>query len=228
MRLPTRRIAPIVLLTLLALGCSSSPSPESASPPPGGPPPSPPTSNNSLERGFTRLVSGAGDSVGSIPGAQDAPYRFRFRQISPPSDRFTFQDRDLSFYFKPSPDALHFQVENRQDRPVWIDWDRSTFYDPIGNTGKVAHSSTRWFDRFNVQTQTQIAGLGRYGDYLLPMESLVDPAGSPNQIHLPLLPQDTTSPQYTDKEFAVDLVFIVEDRPKTYSFRFKVASVIPQ
>jgi hypothetical protein len=212
------RLALATALGLALLGCSSGPGPEA--------PPAPPVA--APQRGFSRIVSGAGDSVGSIPGAPDAPFRYRFRQIMPGSDRFTFQDRDLSFYFKPSPDALHFQVENRQDRPVWIDWDRSTFYDPLGNSGKIAHSTTRWADRFNAQALTQIPGLARYGDYLLPLESLVDPSGSPNQLHLPLLPQDATSPHYNDKEFGVDLVFVVEDRPRTYTFRFKVASVIPQ
>ena len=61
---------------------------------------------------------------------------------------------------------------------------------------------------------------------MLPLDFLVDPAGNPNQLHLALLPQDATAPQYSDREFGVDLVFNVEDRPRTYSFRFKVASVI--
>ena len=177
---------------------------------------------------MSTIVSGAGDSVGSIPGDPNAPYVFRFRQVEPASDRFTFQDRDLSFYFKPTPDALHFQVENRQNRPVWIDWERSTFYDPQGGSGKVAHSSSRWGDRFKAQGSTQISGLQRYGDYVLPMEYLLeDPRGS-QQLHRSLLPEDSTSPQYTDRVFGVDLVFLVEDRPRTYVFRFKVASVIPR
>jgi hypothetical protein len=172
-------------------------------------------------------VVGAGDSVQSIPGSPNAPYVFRFRQIDPPSDRFVFQDRELSFFFKPTPDALHFQIENRQNRPVWIEWERSTFYDPFGNSGKVAHGTTTWADRFQSQPATQIAGLQRYGDYVLPLTYLLDPAGGV-QLHRPLIPEDSTSPQYTDRVFGVDLVFIVEDRQRTYPFRFRVASVIPR
>ena len=48
------------------------------------------------------------------------------------------------------------------------------------------------------------------------------------QIHRPLLPQDITAPQYTDREFGIDLVFLIEDRPRVYPFRFRVASVIPR
>jgi hypothetical protein len=173
-------------------------------------------------------VSGADDSTAAAPGSATALYRYRFTQVLPSSERFTFQDRDLSFYFRPSPSALFFQVENRQDRPVWIEWDRSVFLDPREGTGQVAHSPTRWADRFNVQSPTQIAGLQRYSDYVLPMDYLVDPAGSDQQLHRPLLPEDTTAPQFSDKEFGVDLVFRIEDQPRTYSFRFKVASVIPR
>ena len=174
------------------------------------------------------LVSGADDSTASAPGSATALYRYRFTQVLPGSERFTFQDRDLSFYFRPSPNALYLQVENRQDRPVWIEWDRSVFHDPREGTGQIAHATTHWADRFNVQAPTQIAGLQRYSDYVLPMDYLVDPAGSDQQLHRPLLPEDTTAPQFSDKEFGVDLVFRIEDQPRTYSFRFKVASVIPK
>ena len=173
------------------------------------------------------LVVGANDSLASALGSPTALYRFRFTQVMPGSERFTFQDRDLSFYFRPSPSALYFQVENRQDRPVWIEWDRSVFYDPREGSGQVAHETTRWADRFNVLAPTQIVGLQRYSDYLMPLDYLVDPGANDQQLHRPLLPEDSTAPMYSDKEFGVDLVFRIEDQPRTYSFRFKVASVIP-
>ena len=200
------------------MGCSSSPSPESAQPPPAA----------ATEPSLPTIVSGADDSVGAVPGSPDALSRFRFRQIDPPSDRFNFQDRDLSFYFKPAPDALHLQVENRQNRPVWIDWDRSVFYDSDGTIGKVAHSTTRWADRFQAQTKTQIAGLQRVSDFVFNFEDLLDPAGAPEQLHRQLLPEDQTAPLYADRSFGVDLAFLVEDKPRSYSFRFKVVSVIPR
>jgi hypothetical protein len=172
-------------------------------------------------------VVGASDTVESIPGAPNAPYVFRFRQIDPPSDRFTFQDRELSFFFKPTPDALYFQIENRQNRAVWIEWERSTFYDPVGNSDKVAHGTTTWSDRFKTQAATQIPGLQRYGDFVLPLSYLLDPTGGV-QTHRPLIREDSTSPQYTDRVFGVDLALTVEDRPRVYNFRFKIASVIPR
>jgi hypothetical protein len=171
-------------------------------------------------------VVGAADSLAPVPGSADALYRYRFRQADPLTDRFTFQDRELSFYFRPTPDALHFQVENRQDRPVWIQWERSTFTDPNGGTGRVAHESTAWQDRFKTQADTQIPGLKTYSDYVLPLDYLLDPAGSDQQIHRPLLPEDQTAPQYADRVFGVDLTFLVEGQSRTYSFRFRVASVI--
>lgn len=204
-------------LGLLLFGCGPAPAPESVAPPPAPDP------------GLSGVVIGASDSVGAIPGSPDALFRYRFRQIDPASDRFTFQDRELSFYFKPTPDALHFQVENRQDRPVWIVWERSAFIDPDGRSGKVAHSTTRWDDRFKVQPDTQIPGLQRYtGDYLLPLDYLFDPAGSTQQTHRPLFPEDQRAPQNEDKVFGVDLSFLIDERPRTYSFRFRVVSVIPR
>lgn len=204
-------------------GCGAGPVPESAQPPPATSP-----SGTGIRTGFESVVTGSADSVGATVGSPGAMYVYRFKQIDPGSDRFTFQDRDLSFYFRPTPDALHFQVENRQDRPVWIDWDRCTFLDPLGDTGKVAHATSTWRDRYGVQPRTQIPGLQRYSDYMFPVEYLLDPAGSPQQIHRPLFPEDASAPQYSDRTFGVDLVFLVEDRPRTYSFRFRVESVTPR
>jgi hypothetical protein len=182
----------------------------------------------STSAGPSGVVAGASDSVGSIPGSAGALYRYRFRQVEPPSDRFTFQDRELNFYFRPSPDALHFQIENRQDRPVEIDWDRCQITDPWGKTESVAHGSTRWDNRFSTQAPTTVLGLQRFGDYVFPMSYLVDPAGSTEQLHRPLFPEDTSAPQYTDKEVAISLVIRVEGQPRNYGFRFRAASVIPR
>jgi hypothetical protein len=199
------------VLTGLIASCSSAPSPE--------PVPTP-------QAGITRTVAGAQDSVEAIPGAPDAAYYYRFRQIDPASDRFQFQDRDLSFYFKPTPEALRFQVENRQNHLVWIVWDKSSFLDPTGRSGQIAHSTTRWVDRFKNEPDTQIPGLTTYADYVIPLDWLYDPAGSTEQLHRPLFPEDQRAPQYTDRLFGVDLSFLVDQRPVTYSFRFKVVSVI--
>ena len=61
---------------------------------------------------------------------------------------------------------------------------------------------------------------------MLPLDYLLDPAGSDQQLHRPLFPEDHTAIQYADRTFGVDLVMTVEERPVTYSFRFRVASVI--
>jgi hypothetical protein len=175
------------------------------------------------------VVSGASDSVGALPGSDAALFRYRFKLVEPASDRFTFFDRDLSFYFKPSPDALHFQIENKQDRPVVIDWERCSIIDPLGRADKVAHQGTRWVERFGSQTPTTILGLQRYGDYVFPQSYLLDPGSSQDQLHRPLYPEDSSAPQYTDREVRLTLeIRGVEERPRDYLFRIKAVSVIPR
>jgi hypothetical protein len=178
------------------------------------------------ETGYTSIVVGAPDSAGWQVSVEGAAYRYRFRQIVP-GGNFNFRDRELSFFFRPSTDALHFQVENLTDRPIWIDWDRSIFLVPRGDVDRVAHASTRWQERNSPLSPTQIGGLQRYGDYMFPMSYLVDPAGKDEQFHRRLLPEDDTAIHYQDAEFGVDLVFTIDERPRSYTFRFKVASVIP-
>jgi hypothetical protein len=233
---PRWRLLLLAVVLGSGAGCASSPH---SSPHPTGAPPAdqapatPPASAETppdvgaTQPGLSNTYSGASDSTGGIPGAPDALYRYRFQQTQPGSSGFTYYDRDLSFYFRPSPDALYFQVQNKQARQVQIDWEKSVFYDPRGRTSKVAHAPTRWKDRYSVQTPTVVIPLQTYSDYLLPMDLLLDPAGSDQQLHLPLLREDQAAPQFSGATFGADLVFVIEDRPRTYSFRFKVASVIP-
>jgi hypothetical protein len=200
-------------------GCSAAPGPESLVPPPSTP------------VDVTQVVSGAPDSMGSVPGNSNSMYMFRFKQTEPSSSMFNFRDRDLSFYFRPAPASLYFRVENLQGRPVSIQWDESRFFDVNGRDGKVAHSSTRWKDRFSPLVMTQVQGRQQYGDYVFPMDYLVDPGaatGEDDQPHLPLVPEDSSAPTYSGRTFGVDLVFLVEDRPRTYRFRFQIQSVIPR
>lgn len=208
------RLLPLFLILVPAAvplaGCSSPPPPQSVAQP-GAP-----------------AADTAPDTSDSAPSSVDALYKYHFRQVEPASDRFTFQDRELSFYFRPAPDALHFQVENRQDRVVWVDWDRCEFIDPDGNRGKLAHSTTRWVDRFNVQSSSQIMGLQRYSDDLLPLDYLRDPGGSAQQMHRALFPEGASAPQYSGRDFGVDLIFRIDNVPRTYSFRFRVISVQPR
>ncbi len=220
MRTTPIRPALVAGACLLVAGCSAGPEPQGAAPPPAA--------HAALPE---QTVSGAPDTMGSVPGSSNALYVFRFKQTEPSSAQFNFRDRDLSFYFRPSPTALYFRVENLQGRPVYLQWDDCRFYDVNGRTEKVAHSTTRWQDRFSPLVQTQVPPQQQYGDYVFPMDYLVDPGttgGADEQPHLPLVPEDTSAPTYSGRSFGVDLVFLIEDRPRTYPFRFQIQSVIPR
>ncbi|NOT33333.1 MAG: hypothetical protein HOP12_04090 [Candidatus Eisenbacteria bacterium] len=230
----------VALLAWTVIGCASSHSADPA--PPATPantesvPPAtaetalPPRAGASETGadGYLRVVAGAGDSVGALISSRDNRYLFRFKQTLPASSQFNFQDRELSFFFRPTLEAVHFQVENRLNRPVVIDWERSAFLRATGGPDKIAHATTRWDDRFRSQTTTQIGGLQRYSDYVFPISSLVDPGGRDIQLHRVLFPEDEQAVQFVDREFGFDLAVEIDGRPVTYAFRFRVASVIPQ
>jgi hypothetical protein len=228
MRRPLLRVAVVAGFLALAAGCSAPIEPDatSAQPPPANAPVA--TTPAPANEGYTRIVAGSGDSTSALPGTAGAQYKYRFSMIQPTGERMAFQDRELSFYFRPSPASIYFQVENRQNRPVVLDWGRCIFYGPTGRTGRAAHSTTQWDQRYSSQSPITVSGLQRYGDYVFGMDYLVDPSGSGQQLHRVMFPEDEQAMQFTGKVYGMDLVFIVEDRPRTYSIRFKVDSVIQQ
>jgi hypothetical protein len=205
---------------LAAAGCGSTATPGLT----------PPPRTTVPERSASTAVSNAADSVGGIPGSPDALFVYKFRMTGPPGgSSFTYRDRDLSFSFRPSPNALYFGVENLQGRPVQIDWDKSTFYDATGRNTSVGHSTTRFRDRYSPDAQTQVMPQQRYSDYVFARDDLLDPGGTPDtQLRRPLLPEDTSAPTFAGKSFGVDLVFVIEGQPRTYPVRFQVQAVIPK
>jgi hypothetical protein len=230
---PLLRVAVLAAAVALVCGCSAPIEPEAthAQPPPAGDTPAAAPNEEAPARtaeGFSRIVAGSGDSTSALPGTVGAQYRYRFGMIQPSGENNAFQDRDLSFYFRPSPASIYFQVENRQNRPVVLDWGRCIFYGPTGRTERAAHSTTQWDQRFSSQSPITISGLQRYGDYVFGMDYLVDPSGSGRQLHRIMFPEDAQAMQFTGRVYGMDLVFLIEDRPRVYSVRFKVESVIPQ
>lgn len=218
---PRAVVVPILFACVLAAaGCGAS----------SGGGLAPPPRTTVPERPASTAVSNAADSVGGIPGSADAMFVYKFRMTGPPGgSSFAYRDRDVSFAFRPSPNALYFSVENLQGRPVQIDWDRSTFYDANGRSSKVGHSSTRWNDRYSPEAQTQVQPQQRYSDYVFSRDDLLDPGGTPDtQLRRPLLTEDTSAPTYSGRSFGVDLVFVIEGQPRTYPVRFQVAAVIPK
>lgn len=210
----------LAVVVCASAGCSSSAPPESAAPPAHSQP--------DAAASPSAIYSGAADSVSRLPGSPASLYRYRFKQIDPASDRFTYQDRELSFYFRPTPGAIHFQVENRTDKPISIDWDATRFIDQYGRTAETAHQPTTWANRYSAQAPTLIPGLQRYSDYVFSKDLLVDPGGSDEQLHRPLFPEDLNAPQMSDAEFGVIFTFIIDGSPREYPFRFRVVSVLPR
>jgi len=229
---PLIRVAVLIAAVAFVSGCSAPIEPEATQPPPAASAPvattpgeAPAPSGN----GFTRIVEGSADSTSALPGAAGAQYKYRFSMFLPSgSSNFAFQDRDLSFYFRPSPASIYFQIENRQNRQVVLDWSRCVFYGPTGRTERAAHNTTQWDQRYNAQSPITIPGLGRYGDYVFGMDYLVDPAGSGKQLHRVMFPEDEQALQFSGRAYGMDLYFLIDDRPRVYNVRFKVESVIPQ
>ena len=56
----------------------------------------------------------------------------------------------------------------------------------------------------------------------------VDGADLSQSLNRGPLPEDHAAPQYQDRQFAVNLTFVIEGQPRSYSFRYEVASVLPR
>ena len=221
-RFPYRFVMAAALGAAIA-GCSSSPAPEGSAPPPAAP---------AAAAAGSGIVSGAPDTAGAVPGSPNALYVFRFKQIDPSSSQFNYRDRDLSFYFRPSPSGLYFRVENLQGRPVQLDWDHSCLLrrERAFGQGRPRHHALERplrATRLHADRRRSSSSgttCSRSSTWWIP----VPPPAPTRSRTSRWCPRTRARPPTRAARSESTSCSSIEDRPRTYPFRFQVASVIPR
>lgn len=200
------RVASVLMAMVMFGGCGggAAQNPPAAAPPsdavaPATPPSAPgaPTTGQALS-----------DVVPAQPTSDPmaSGWRYRFDMVSPANDKFAITDRDFYLYFKPDTSAVHFQIENRRGVAVKILWDACSFTDVYGRTYRAVHRGTTYERRDQPQEVTWIQPRQRYGDYLIPVDVLLDPTAATGGAQRELLPTDLRAQSLVGRTYSCKLV----------------------
>jgi hypothetical protein len=212
--------ATALVLTVLVLGCSSSPPPGApAGAPPGAPPP--PTA------GGTPPAAGE-TPPGQPPGgaAVRRQMNYRFNMDSPANDEFAFYDEFVFLYARPYDDYMSMKVQARRQIPIKILWSESEFIDVLGRRYKlVPPSVTMDMAARSIVPPTEL----RADDIFSGRVLLLDPTQREMIRSLgagtvfPVVPVDAGTPeQVRNKSFSMRLVLEINANRQNYDFAFSV------
>jgi len=115
--------------------------------------------------------------------ASSPKYRWRFAMQEPkPSESMAFSDDyiDALFIIREIPGTimlkprleLGFEVQNKTDSGIKINWDELSMIYPDGKSFRVIHSGTRLVDKNSPQAPTTIPPNAKISDILTPSENI--------------------------------------------------------
>ena len=96
----------------------------------------------------------------------------RFQMISPiVSPNLGYEDNDIQVYFAISNKVL-FQLANKTNEAIKLDWNQVSFVDPFGFAHRVFHTGVRYLERSAIQAPTFVPPHARIDDSFLPTENV--------------------------------------------------------
>lgn len=163
------------------------------------------------------------------PDAGDisAGYRYIFRMSAPSNDHFAITERSIYLWFWPDTARVNFRMENRLGTQMKIMWDDCRFITTEGITYKTIHEGVTYDNRNLPQSYTLVPGLGRYNDWLAPVDLLETPdAAAGGKMRL-LFPTDVQAMSYAGKQFSVIFVVEIENTRQVWTLVFTIETVSP-
>jgi hypothetical protein len=203
----------LLVLTILVLGCSSSP-------PPGAPPGQPPAA------GQAPPASGQTPPPGTEGAVARRQMNYRFTMDSPANDDFAFYDDFVFIYARPFDEYMSIKVQARRQIPIKIWWSESEFVDVIGRRYQlVPPSVTLDMAARNIVPPTELRSDDIFSGRVLLLDptqkELIRALGTTTQF--PIVPYDAGTPeQVRNKSFTMRLVLEINAARQPYDFVFTV------
>jgi len=165
-------------------------------------------------------------------------YNWRFSLEKPqPSETLSFSDDyvDITFalegvtdvsYYSIVKDAkeIGFEIQNKTDRGIKINWDDISIIYPDGKASRVIHGGVKLIEKASIQAPTIVPPNARVSDILVPTENISSTTYGWNTA--PLFGGENRL-IWNDKEFSIFFPLEIKGEKKEYTFKFKINVSLP-
>lgn len=147
---------------------------------------------------------------------------YKFEMVKPVSGAMRFADESTEWTFAPSRDGIGFELVNKSDKILKLDWNSSTLVDQGGTTHKVAGSGIRYMDINSTKTPSIAPPGARIQDEFFPTDMVKFASTWYHQALFPSCPDCRT---WEGKLFSLYAPVDIGGTSKDYLFQFRVVSV---
>ena len=116
-----------------------------------------------------------------------------------------------------------FQLANKTDQPIKIDWHQITYVDPSGSAHKVTHGGVRIIERDSAHPPTTIPPTATIEDFIVPTDAISMRFNKWEANDL--LPEGREAKGLEGKIFSIFIPLEVNGAVKNYIFTFKITKV---
>ena len=139
------------------------------------------------------------------------------------SSSLIFEDGLVKFTLQPSSKNISFNIQNKTNEPIQIDWNKVSYIDENSKTHKVIHDGVKFIDKTNSLPPTFIPPTASLDDFIVPSDLIslsTGRYGGWNQIDL--LPTGMESKKVINKTIGLFIPVETDKGTKNYFFSFKI------
>lgn len=146
-----------------------------------------------------------------------------------------FEDGVVKVVFLPGESEINFELTNKTDNPIKIDWGSVSYVDPAGKAHRVIHTGVKLADRDAASPPTIIPPTARIEDLIVPTDNIYYTSGRyggwsrhplfPTILNIAESEKNSILKGLEGKTFTLFMPIEIEGKSHNYTFVFRIDQV---
>lgn len=143
------------------------------------------------------------------------------------SKGLNYEDANINVAFDISKKEIQFELKNKTDEPIKIDWNQVSYVDVFGASHRVIHQGVKYIDKENSLPPTIIPPTAKISDRLFPSNFVTHSSGAyGGWRESNLFPEAPEAKKFKNQKFSIFMPLEVNGKVTNYFFSFKIDDVI--
>lgn len=146
-------------------------------------------------------------------------------------NKYRYEDDYIEIVWYVSTKQFNFELRNKSDYTIKINWDDISYVNSSGTSGRMMHAGVKYTERNNSQPSTTIPKGAKISDLLLPTDNVYYISGQYGgwrekylipSIYKTQEDLDKFAPDYVGKTMRILMPIIIENVQNDYTFEFSI------
>lgn len=156
------------------------------------------------------------------------PTTYLISMIKPKVNKdLVYEDANIKISFNISKKQISFELKNKTEEPIKVDWNQVSYVDVLGGSHRVMHKGVKLNERENPQSPSIIPPTANISDLVYPTDYVSFTSGKyGGWSEEVMFPEGPKAKLYKAKNFSVFMPLEINGKTKNYFFGFKIDDVI--